>query len=138
MKLHPMLLTNGTTKRILILSTASYPSPEDTSSFKWWMAINCYIKVIGGDSYVEIKGMGETTAALGERIKWTVFRVPLLSGKALDENPKNDGEEVNACYVGDKKGRDGLWLDRGRLARWVLNELDEGKWIGCAPLVSNA
>ena len=78
--------------------------------------------------------MTEETVALGEKIKWTAFRVPLLNGEELNEN---EGE-VNAAYVGDKKGRDGLFLDRGRLARWILNELDEGKWIGCCPLVSNA
>lgn len=72
--------------------------------------------------------------ALREKMKWTAFRVPLLYGKELNEN---EGE-VNAAYIGDKKGRDGLSLDRGRLVKWILNELDEGKWIGCSPLVSNA
>src|ERR1700712_3976615 len=96
--LYPLLLANGTTKRILILSTASYSAPEDTHSIKWFVAINLYIKVIGGDTYDEIVGMSEETVALGEKIGWTVFRVPLLQGKELGEN---DGE-VNAVYVGDK------------------------------------
>ncbi|KUJ08270.1 NAD(P)-binding protein [Mollisia scopiformis] len=132
--LFPLLLSNGTTKRVLVLSTASYSAPEDTASFKWWVAVNCYVKVIGGDTYEEIVGFTEETVALGEKIKWTAFRVPLLRGEDLNESKG----EVNAAYVGDKKGRDGLFLDRGRLARWILNELDEGKWIGCCPLVSNA
>jgi len=132
--LYPLLLSNKTTQRVFVLSTASYSAPEDTTSLKWWVAINCYIKVIGGDSYVEIKGLTEETVALGEEIAWTAFRVPLMNGKELDENPG----AVNAAYVGDKKGRDGLFLDRGRLAMWVLNEMDEGKWIGCCPLISNA
>ncbi len=93
-----------------------------------------YIRVIGGDAYDEIRGMSQATVDLGEKISWTVFRVPLLCGKTLEES---EGE-VEACYVGDKKGRDGLWLDRGRLSRWVLEELEEGKWVGAAPLVSNA
>lgn len=103
-------------------------------SLKWWVAINMYVRVIGGDAYDEVRGMAQATVDLGENIKWTVFRVPLLSGKKLDES---EGE-VEACFVGDKKGRDGLWLDRGRLARWILGELDEEKWIGACPLVSNA
>lgn len=78
--------------------------------------------------------MAQATVDLGEKINWTVFRVPLLSGKSLDEN---EGE-VQACYVGDKKGRDGLWLDRGRLARWILGELNEGKWVDACPILSNA
>ncbi|KAK0105038.1 hypothetical protein ONS95_004594 [Cadophora gregata] len=131
--LYPHLLANSYT-RILTLSTASYSAPEDTRSVKWWVAINMYVRVIGGDAYNEVRGMAQATVDLGEKIKWTVFRVPLLSGKALGDS---EGE-VEACYVGDKKGRDGLWLDRGRLARWILGELDEGKWIGTCPLVSNA
>lgn len=92
-----------------------------------------YIRVIGGDAYPEIRGMSQATVDLGEKIAWTVFRVPLLSGKEM-----GDGGEVEACYVGDKKGRDGLWLDRGRLCRWVLGEVEEGKWVCAAPLISNA
>jgi len=132
--LYPLLLANGTTKRILILSTASYSAPEDSYSIKWFFAINFYIKVIGGDTYEEIKGMAEETVALGEKIDWTVFRVPLLQGKELGEN---DGD-VNAVYVGDKKGRDGLHLDRGRLAKWILGELEERKWICACPFLANA
>jgi hypothetical protein len=78
--------------------------------------------------------MAEETVALGEKINWTVFRVPLLQGKTLREN---DGP-VNAAYVGDKQGRDGLHLDRGRLARWILAELQEGKWINACPMLANA
>ncbi|CAG8948983.1 hypothetical protein HYFRA_00002112 [Hymenoscyphus fraxineus] len=132
--LYPLLLQNGTTKRIMILSTASYSAPEDTSSFKWYMAINWYIRVIGGDSYAEINGMAKETAALGEKIHWTMFRVPLLHGTKLDEN-KGD---VHAVFVGDSKGRDGLNLDRGRLASWILNEMYEEKWNMLCPLLANA
>ncbi|EKD18918.1 uncharacterized protein L3040_008138 [Drepanopeziza brunnea f. sp. 'multigermtubi'] len=130
--LYPHLLAASYT-RILTLSTASYPAPEDTRSIKWWIAINLYVRVLGGDSYDEIRGMAQATVDLGESIKWTVFRVPLLSGEEAGE-----GGDVEACFVGDKKGRDGLWLDRGRLARWVLGELEEEKWVGFLPLVSNA
>jgi len=132
--LYPLLLANGTTKRILILSTASYSAPEDSHSVKWFFAINFYIRVIGGDTYDEIRSMAEETVALGEKIDWTVFRVPLLYGKELNEN---EGP-VNAVYVGDKHGRDGLKLDRGRLARWILGELEEGKWICACPMLANA
>ncbi|KAH7311073.1 hypothetical protein BKA65DRAFT_163462 [Rhexocercosporidium sp. MPI-PUGE-AT-0058] len=131
--LYPHLLNYSYT-RILTLSTASYSAPEDRTSLKWWVAINMYVRVIGGDTYDEIRGMAQATVDLGEKIKWTVLRVPLLSGKKLDES---EGE-VEACYVGDKKGRDGLRLDRGRLARWILGELEEQKWVCACPLVSNA
>jgi hypothetical protein len=132
--LYPLLLSNGTTKRILALSTASYSAPEDQTSLIWWLGINVYVRGIGGDAYTEIRGIAEETVALGEQINWTVFRVPALHGKTLDTNPG----EVNACYIGDRRGRDGIFLDRGRLARWILGELDEGKWIGACPTLANA
>ncbi|TVY54987.1 hypothetical protein LSUE1_G008525, partial [Lachnellula suecica] len=93
--LYPALLTYASYKRILILSTASFSAPEDTRSLKWFVAINCYIKVIGGDTYAEITGMAKETVALGDKIDWTVFRVPLLKGETLDAN-KGD---VNAVFV---------------------------------------
>ncbi|KAL2062066.1 hypothetical protein VTL71DRAFT_6332 [Oculimacula yallundae] len=145
--LYPHLLTHSFS-RILILSTASYSAPEDTRSLKWWVSINMYIRILPGDAYDEIRGMAQATVDLGEKIKWTVFRVPLLIGEELGEKKGGKGgggeakgeeeREVEACYVGDRKGRDGLILDRGRLARWVLNEIEEGKWVGACPLLSNA
>ena len=78
--------------------------------------------------------MAEETVALGDKIDWTVFRVPLLKGTKLDEN-KGD---VYAVFIGDKKGRDGMSLDRGRLASWILTELYGGKWNRLCPTLANA
>lgn len=80
--------------------------------------------------------MAKETVALGDKIEWTVFRVPLLRGNQvlIEENPG----KVNAVWIGDKQGRDGLHLDRGRLARWILRELEERKWIGLCPFLANA
>ena len=80
--------------------------------------------------------MAKETVALGDRIEWTVFRVPLLRGSQalIDENSRR----ANAVWVGDKEGRDGLHLDRGCLAIWILNELREKKWIGLCPFVADA
>jgi hypothetical protein len=63
-----------------------------------------------------------------------VFRVPKLYGKTTDAHPG----EVYSSFIGDPKGRDGIYLDRGRLACWILGELDEGKWIGACPALANA
>lgn len=130
--LYPKLLA-ASYARILTLSTPSYAAPQDARSLKWWAAINMYVRIIGGDSYDEIRGMAQATVDLGAAVKWTVFRVPLLSGEVVGA-----GGAVEACFVGDPKGRDGLSLERGRLARWVLGELEEEKWVGFCPLVANA
>jgi hypothetical protein len=118
----------------MILSTASYSDPEDKRSLKWYASINFYVKVIGGDSYKEISTMAKETVALRDKIGWTVFRVPLLKGTTLTENPGS----VHAVWIGDEKGRDGLFLDRGRLANWILSELSEGKWNHMCPALANA
>jgi hypothetical protein len=135
--LYPLLLSSGTFKRVLVLATPSYTAPQDTRSLKWFVSIDCYIRVIGGDSYGEIRGMARATVDLGNKCEWTVFRVPLLQGKELSE-VKKGGDEVNAVFVGDKQGKDGVHLDRGRLARWILGELEERKWVGLCPLLANA
>ncbi|RFU32426.1 hypothetical protein B7463_g3916, partial [Scytalidium lignicola] len=130
--LYPMLLESGTINRVLVLSTPSYPAPEDTHSLKWFTAIHCYIRLLGGDTYKEINGISNATTELGDKVAWTIFRVPLLKGTRLDEN---DGDVAEA-FVGN--GKDGLSLDRGRLALWVLKEMDEKKWVRLCPLISNA
>jgi hypothetical protein len=118
----------------MILSTASYSAPEDKRSFKWYVSINFYVKIIGGDTYKEISSMAQETVALGDKIDWTVFRVPLLKGTTWTEN----AGDVNAVCIGDEQGRDGLFLDRGRLANWILSELSEGKWNHMCPALANA
>lgn len=128
-----MLLESGTVNYILVLSTPSYSPPQDTRSLKWLAAIRFYVRLFGGDAYKEIRGFSAATAALGDNVDWSLFRVPLLKGTKLHEN---DGP-VTETYVGDKHGRDGFSLDRGRLALWVLNEIDERKWVRLCPLISN-
>ena len=99
--------------------------------------------------------MAEETVKLGDRVDWTVFRVPLLNGK---EVKKSDIKEVvdeeitdiegpsrndlRACvrsaFVGNSMGWDGLFLDRGRLAVWILGELEEKRWLRLCPILANA
>lgn len=62
-----------------------------------------------------------------EQLNWTLFRVPFLTnGKA---------GPVKASWAG--RGEDGMFLSRKSLARWVLGEIEEKKWVGDAPLISN-
>ena len=100
--------------------------------------------------------MAEETVKLGEKVDWTVFRVPLLNGKELPEKKENadvtEDEEVTdiegpsrndlnagvySAFVGNKMGWDGLFLDRGRLAVWVLGEMEEKRWLRLCPILAN-
>ena len=76
----------------MVLSTASHPAPQDTRNLKWWVAINVFVRGLGGDTYWEIRGIARETVALEEKVKWTVFRVPGLKGEELGA----DKREVNA------------------------------------------
>ncbi|KAI9725670.1 MAG: hypothetical protein M1828_002955 [Chrysothrix sp. TS-e1954] len=123
----PLLQSHAYT-RALVLSTASWPAPGDASSWKYW-AIVTFIRLLAPAPYVEIVGSSAAVAAQdAERLGWTLFRVPLLTSRA--------GMAVRAGMVGD--GGDGSFLTREGLAAWVLQELEEGKWVGKAPLVCDA
>ena len=63
-----------------------------------------------------------------DKLKWTLFRVPNLG--------KGPACPVKAAFKGD--GNDRLHLDRKALAEWVLLEMTQEKWIGRAPIISNA
>jgi len=132
-KLYPLLIDNGTTFRILTLATPSYAAPEDARSLKWFVSIHVYIRGLDNYAYNEMNGIGKETVALGDRIDWTLFRVPLLRGDKLEIK---DGR-VSESFVGDAGGKDALTLNRSALVRWVLKEIDEKKWVGKCPLLSN-
>lgn len=67
------------------------------------------------------------TALPVNKMNWTVFRVPQLKDGAAV--PIKDG------FVGEGVG---MKIERKALAEWVLKEMEEGKWIGKCPAVSNA
>lgn len=47
-----------------------------------------------------------------------------------------DAKPVRTSYLGD--GTDGMMLSRKSIAIWILQEMEEEKWIGKAPALSNA
>jgi hypothetical protein len=77
-------------------------------------------------AYKEINGFTPLIRQISaDELAWTVFRVPVL----------RDGEArpVKAGFVGDV----GLSIERQALAEWVLREMEEGRWVGKCPAVSN-
>lgn len=82
------------------------------------------MKIFFPDGYREMVSVGETVSS-SEGIQWGIFRVGGLT----------NGEEasVEATYLGT--GVDKTWINRASVARWVLTETVEGKWIGKAPYI---
>ncbi|KAF7192323.1 hypothetical protein HII31_06355 [Pseudocercospora fuligena] len=114
-------------ERILICSTPSFPSPNNHDSFSplWFFCVSC-IRIFFKAAWDEVRGIGAATSSLDvKEIPWTVFRVPMLTN--------GDPKATKARFVG--KGA-GLVLSRKSLAVWLLQELEEQKWIGMCPAVS--
>lgn len=141
----PLLLGDSSVRRFLVLSTASYKVPEDRNTFIWWLGI-WFIRLVAGTAYQEINGLSKAVAVLPSgKIGWTLFRYVqrqpigvVHSRLTLHRVPVlNNGQArpVRASYLGD--GTDRLLLSRRSIAYWVLHELEEEKWIGKAPALSN-
>ena len=87
------------------------------------------MKFFSSGQYQEMVGVGKQISSLSDRddIQWGLFRVGGLT----------NGEEapVNATYLGS--GMDNTWISRASVARWVLDEVIEAKWVGKAPYICN-
>jgi hypothetical protein len=114
-------------RRISALATVSLKDPADKFSFaKSLLAFLVRVISPGGKSdFVEI---GEQFDTHANELDWVLFRVAMLK----------DGEEGKAVagYVGDGKTTMSVW--RGDLARWIFDDLDNGRseWLGKKPVVS--
>ncbi|TQS34903.1 hypothetical protein Golomagni_04695, partial [Golovinomyces magnicellulatus] len=127
--LYPLLLAAGTYKRLFTLSMPFFTAPEDGFSLKWFIIKNGLVRTLGGDIYKETRGMAEETINLGNKIKWTVVRVPYLCRERSSKKFFREKiENVNECFAGDPKFRDKLHLGGVPLAHWIMRELEEEKW----------
>lgn len=84
--------------------------------------------MFAGSAYKDFVGVGDYVTSLSlDELKWTLFRVPLLTNAAPS---KVHAGPAGAPNVGSK-------LSRSSMARWLLQEIDEGSWIGKTPCISN-
>jgi len=114
-------------ERILIRGTPAYAAPEDKGGMKW-KAANRLTKMSHSDAYKEFSGLGALLSVQPlDMIRWTYFRVHHLT----------DGPEkpVTATFTGT--GKDKKDLSRKSMARWVLEEIVRGEWVGKAPVICN-
>lgn len=121
----PLLQKHGY-KRTLILSTASFKVPEDNFSILFsLMVMGVYL--FARAAYDEITGFSPLVAQLPkDDLGWTIYRVPILRN--------GEAREVVAGYVGDV----GVTIERKALAEWLLQEMEQNKWVGKCPAVANA
>ena len=119
---------NNGFERILILCTPSFHVEQDKPGFKWRFG-EWFMKIFSPGQLLEMVSVGKFVTSLpdDERMRCTLFRV----GGLTDEGEK----PVEATHLGS--GKDGIWISRASVARWTLDEIRDGKWIGKVPYICN-
>lgn len=111
--------------RLIQISTAAYRDPKDGFAFKPH-AFALLFKVIARKGYEDIKATGELIARSG--LDWTLVRIPnLMDGPA-------DGR-LDVGWYGET--RLGMKLSRGNLAKFLLEQVTDKKFVRAAPCIAN-
>lgn len=114
-------------KRALILCTPSFRRELDTPSFIWKVG-SVFMKTFSSSQYWEMIGIGNCVVSQPvEELQWTLFRVGRLT-----EGPEGP---VTATHLGS--GKDNMSISRASIARWVLEEAVENRWVGQSPYICN-
>jgi nucleoside-diphosphate-sugar epimerase len=113
-------------KRLIATATPAYKDSND--KFQIGFAFGIFmVKALIKDSYNNIVLTGNYIAESG--LDWTIVRLPMLSDK-----PANG--KINAGYTGD--GTVSLFsLSRADLADFLLQQVDNKKWLRKSPVISN-
>ncbi|KAK3648003.1 hypothetical protein LTR56_007703 [Elasticomyces elasticus] len=146
-KLFP-LLEKSPIDRIMILSTASFRTPGDGASWLWWLGGWC-IWTIGGSTYQEMNRIGQATTRLPmDQVEWTLYRYGVLDLWPVTKSDADILGFIRVPFLTNSKsttvqtgmvgsGTDGMLLSRSSLSVWILQELQDRKYIGKTPMVSN-
>jgi uncharacterized protein YbjT (DUF2867 family) len=123
---------NGVKRIMALSSVGGFQRPGDYVPYgRYWLFTYVAPKVVVPGGAAEMRRIGEVVAG-SEGLEWTVFRIPHLNdGDAEGALPV----EVRETFDEDYKG--GLELSRMSLVKWVLDELEEGKWVRKTPVVGN-
>ncbi|KAH9963580.1 NAD-P-binding protein [Russula dissimulans] len=117
-------------RRLIALGTPSIPDEND----KWsavYAAMVAAVAFGARSAYKDFVAIGEVIRASSEQdVEWTIARVPVL------KNDKN--REVLVGYIGDGGAGSRYTLARLGFAVFVVQELEKGEWIKCAPLITSA
>ncbi|KXN81100.1 hypothetical protein AN958_06054 [Leucoagaricus sp. SymC.cos] len=112
-------------KRLIALGTTSIVDPADRSSLAYSCMINV-VKAGARSAYEDIVAVGNVIRDRGRELDWTIVRVPILTN--------SDDTKVTAGYVGD--GKVGTTLPRKAFAAFVVEEIQQRKWVKKAPLIT--
>jgi putative NADH-flavin reductase len=112
-------------RRLIIVSTPSASVPNDLPDLKFKILVSI-IKITMRPAYEEIINVARVVR--GSDLDWTIVRVSTLSNKP-------ESGKVRVGYLG--RGEVGVQLSRADMARFILDELKNRKYIRQMPAISN-
>ncbi|HHX4056273.1 MAG: NAD(P)-dependent oxidoreductase [Burkholderia contaminans] len=112
-------------RRLVQISTAAYRDPKDGFAFKPH-AFALLFKVIARNGYEDIKATGELVA--NSNLDWTLVRIPNLKDGPADGS-------VDVGWYGTTKL--GMKLSRGNLAKFLVDQLTDRKFVRAAPGIAD-
>jgi putative NADH-flavin reductase len=112
-------------RRLIQISTAAYRDPKDGFAFNAH-AFALLFKLIARKSVEDITATAELVAK--SDLEWTLVRIPNLK----------DGPAAGAIDTGwYGKAKLGMKLSRGNLARFLVDQLDDVRFIRAAPGIAD-
>lgn len=112
-------------RRLIQVSTSSYSDPEDGFGLKS-RALATLFSVVAHSAYDDIKATGELIA--GSHLDWTLVRIPFLK-----DGPAEG--DIDVGWYG--KTRLGLKLSRGNLAKFLVDQASDRKFVRAAPAIAD-
>ncbi|WP_260175116.1 NAD(P)H-binding protein [Paraburkholderia sp. WP4_3_2] len=112
-------------RRLIQISTAAYRAPKDGFAFKRH-AFALLFEAIARKGYEDIKATGELVA--NQELDWTLVRIPNLKDAPADGS-------VDVGWYG--KVKLSMKLSRGNLAKFLVDQLTDRKFVCAAPGVAN-
>ncbi|WP_198115118.1 NAD(P)-dependent oxidoreductase [Massilia rhizosphaerae] len=112
-------------RRLVQISTAAYRDPKDGSAFKTHAFVLLF-RVIARKGYEDIKATGELIA--DSDLDWTLVRIPNLKDGPADGS-------VDVGWYG--KTKLGMTLSRGNLAKFLVDQATDKKFVRAAPGIAD-
>lgn len=112
-------------RRLIVVSTPSARAPEDLFDMKF-KALVSIIRTTMRAAYEEIVGIAQAVQA--SELEWTIVRVSTLNNRV-------GSGKVRVGYLG--RGEVGVQLSRADMVDFILDELQNEKYVGKMPAISN-
>jgi putative NADH-flavin reductase len=112
-------------RRLIVSSTLSARDQNDLPELRA-RALVFLVRLTMHAAYEEIVGVAETVRA--SDLEWTIVRLTMLNNR-----PKSG--KVRAGYLG--RGEVGTWISRADIAGFMLQQVQDKKYVRQAPAISN-